>query len=52
MTVEVRELIIRATIEDDNRANKATVDPETAQQALIEACVEQVLEILRMRDEP
>jgi hypothetical protein len=54
MTVEIRELVIRAVIESEQNPYQET---ETAQheiqdqQAIIDACVTQVLKILKRKQE-
>ncbi len=54
MPIEIKELIIRATVDDGSGKKK---DPGTKKQSdeararLIEECVEQVLEILRKEKE-
>ena len=49
MPVEIRELVIRATIEDGK--DKESASPQKKgqmnKQQIVEECVEQVLEILR-----
>ncbi len=52
MTVEIRELVIRArVVNNSNSNNKSTVETDEAQADLISACVEQVLKILERRRE-
>lgn len=50
MPIEIKELVIRAVVDDRATAgpDRAMVDPG---HRLIEECVEQVLEILRSREE-
>ena len=57
MAVEIKEVIIRAILEEDegrNREVSAGMEQETAgvvdQDALVEMCVEQVLKILRRKN--
>ncbi len=50
MPIEIKELIIRATIEEQIKGDRKK--PSSAEKTeLIEACVEQVLEILRKERE-
>jgi Family of unknown function (DUF5908) len=56
MPVEILELVVRATVNEQTAAlqpagNNAQTDSELQKTILIEQCVEQVLEILRHRDE-
>ncbi|MGZ8157300.1 MAG: DUF5908 family protein [Methylobacter sp.] len=54
MAVEIRELVIRAVIKNDNNTQPASEGerPETQdQQAIIEECVKQVLKILKRKQE-
>lgn len=48
MPIEIRELVIKATIADKNDRPPATTDKIQVadEQKIIQACVEQVLEIL------
>jgi hypothetical protein len=48
MPVHIQELIIRATIEQDNAGAGAPAS-ESERRRLVEDCVEQVLEILKER---
>jgi len=50
MPIEIKELIIRATVEEQVKAVEKH-RPEKGKTALVEACVEQVLEILRKERE-
>lgn len=50
MPIEIKELIIRASVEEQVKAEKKQ-KPSDEKTALIEACVEQVLEILRKERE-
>jgi hypothetical protein len=52
MPVEIKELIIRAVVEQDRESTQdspdlQTVDNRDEKEALLEACVKQVLKILR-----
>jgi hypothetical protein len=49
MPVEVRELIIKATVTQDSNSGKSTGAgaPGSVNQELIKACVEKVLEIIK-----
>lgn len=57
MPIEIRELIIRARIDDSTTANPqaATPSPQflssTDREAIIAACVEQVMQILEDKKE-
>lgn len=53
MTVHVRELVVKVTLEDD-KGKPSPVGPGSEGKAgveLVNRCVEQVLEILRQRQE-
>jgi hypothetical protein len=52
MPIEIKELIIRAVVEQDRESTQdapslQTVDDGDEKKALLEACVKQVLKILR-----
>ncbi|MFT3823195.1 MAG: DUF5908 family protein [Chitinophagaceae bacterium] len=57
MPVEIMELIVRAHVQDSPAggggaaANDSNSDAAVQKQTLVEECVEQVLEILRHRNE-
>jgi hypothetical protein len=53
MPVEIRELIIRAVVKEEQNAIEAaeTAYPPRDQQALVEECVKQVLKILKRKQE-
>ena len=54
MPVEIRELVIRAVIRNENNPQQDREEerPETKdQQAIIEECVKQVLKILKRKQE-
>lgn len=55
MPLEIKELIIKLTIDQDKgEGNQGSTDPNAAGQpdpALVEACVEKVLEILKRQQE-
>lgn len=51
MPIEVRELIIRSEVEASAQAGGAPKDANSDKQALIQECVEQVLEKLKVRKE-
>lgn len=52
MTVEIRELIIRArVVNSGHRDDDSRVETDDAQAAIIADCVEQVLKILARRRE-
>lgn len=52
MPIEVKELIIRATVEDKPAKGERQSKPKPQDtSALVEECVEQVLEILRKERE-
>ncbi len=48
--IEIRELVIRATVEAD-RPSRGPTRIEPPEEALITECVEQVLDVLRKRKE-
>ena len=53
MPIEIKELIIRASVEDQAKkdSGKEKQQPAEAKLQLVEECVEQVLEILRKERE-
>ena len=54
MTVEIRELVIRAAITDPRNQNRRAKDgkePVTDKEAVIAECVRQVLRILKHKGE-
>lgn len=52
MSIQINELVIRATVEPDEKKELLqTRPPELATEQLVAECVEQVLEILRRREE-
>ena len=54
MALEIRELIVRATLggdEEGAQGNASADNQQDPQQTLIQTCVEAVLEILRQRNE-
>ena len=54
MPIEVRELVIRAVVEGDQstqRESSAPNEPRQERQQIVSECVEQVLEILKQRQE-
>ena len=53
MAVEIRELVIRAVIKSERPPQKAESSPHEIQDqhAIIEACVKQVLKILKRKQE-
>ncbi len=54
MAIEIRELVIRAVVEAQGRDTQPAVTPEqtrSEREAIVNDCVEQVLDILRLRQE-
>jgi hypothetical protein len=54
MPIEIRELIIRAYVDDATPARTSAVEaaePMAASEQLVEACVAQVMEILKLAKE-
>lgn len=53
MPIEIRELVIRATVEDGEKPRQENAAPQEQndQQQIIEECVEQVLKILERKNE-
>lgn len=53
MPVVIRELVITATVDENAAAqtNSAAMPPAEASKKLVQECVEQVLAILREREE-
>lgn len=54
MSVEIRELVIRAVVKDERKQTSDTAtmpnEPQN-QQALVDECVKQVLKILKRKQE-
>lgn len=52
MPVEVRELVIKAVVDDQTKSDESKKKPsEEDQQDIVEDCVEQVLEIIKRENE-
>jgi len=51
MPVEIRELVIRAVVDARQTAAAADTAAETDREALIQACVEETLRVLRRKKE-
>lgn len=56
MPIEIRELVIRAVVEQGAAVSRSSPEPAVARgeqerEALVQACVEQVLRILRRERE-
>ena len=51
MPIEIRELIIRSTISDEEGERLQEAPSAANKRELIEDCVEQVLEILKRKEE-
>ena len=51
MPVEIRELVIRAVVDARQTAGASDTAPELDREALIQACVEETLRILRRKKE-
>lgn len=51
MPIEIRELIVKATIADNDNRTSATNTQVVDEQHLVQACVEQVLAILNSQKE-
>jgi hypothetical protein len=57
MPVEIRELVIKATITQDNAAGGAQASPTTpsgnasSNEQIINACVEKIMEILKTKNQ-
>jgi len=53
MPVEIRELVIRAVVDDARQPPGTTSSPaaENERQALVQACVDETLRVLRRRME-
>ncbi len=50
MPVQVNEIVIRAVVEGDESQQRASEQPQ-AREEIVSECVEQVLEILKNRQE-
>jgi hypothetical protein len=52
MTVEIRELVIRTTVEEQTRSgNEAAASSQTLPRLLVNQCVEEVLQIIKREKE-
>lgn len=52
MPIQINELVVRATVEPDAGEERGqTPPPEFSRAQVVAECVEQVLEILRQREE-
>ncbi len=54
MPLEIRELIIKASVGDEENASRSAAangDEQDREQAMVQSCVEAVLEILKQRTE-
>ena len=55
MPIEIRELVIKATVKDEAEKKPSAVTPAKPDAAneeqLVQRCVEQVMEILGLKDE-
>lgn len=51
MPIEIRELIIRSTISDEAGESPGEKAPAVNKREIVEDCVEQVLEILKRKEE-
>ena len=51
MPIEIRELVIRATISEDGEGRPASEETGGRKHEIIEECVEQVLDILKRKEE-
>lgn len=55
MPIEIRELIIKATIKDESEKPSTSAPSQKAdasnEEQIIQRCVEQIIEILRLKNE-
>lgn len=51
MPVEIKELHIKINVSEENARNRPNEDFSAEKEKLIEACVEQVMEILAKKEE-
>jgi hypothetical protein len=52
MTVEIRELVIKTTVDDQTRSgNEASASTKTLPRLLVNQCVEEVMQILKREKE-
>jgi len=51
MPIEIKELHIKINVSDENVRNRPVQDNPLEKEKLIEACVEQVMEILAKKEE-
>ena len=53
MPIEIRELVIKVSLENQERSQPPMTDQETAsdRQTLLADCVEQVMDIIKQREE-
>ena len=52
MPIEIRELVIRATVEPPPRGEAGDMREPEDQAKLVQRCVDEVLKVLRRRREP
>jgi len=50
MPIEIRELVIKATVTENQDSEESTANAESTEE-IVKACVEQVLEILKEKQE-
>lgn len=51
MAIEIRELHIRINVDESSKIRSSSANEKMSNQKLIQACVEQVLEILEQKKE-
>lgn len=51
MPIEIKELHIKINVSEENARNRPVQEDITEKEKLIEACVEQVMEILAKKEE-
>lgn len=51
MPIEIKELHIKINVSDQNERNSQAQNPEVDKDKLIEACVDQVMELLSKKEE-
>lgn len=51
MPIEIKELLIKITVHDDQTGTQTETSPHREREKIVEACVEQVMEILSKKEE-
>lgn len=51
MPIEIKELVIRAVVDEERRSSSRQEPDADARRRIVDECVEQVLDILRLKQE-